>query len=111
MPTEATAAIVVCGDESVSHLWVEDATIAAVTMQYAATSLGLGSCWFNIRNNECKAGLSSRDHIAGIIDLPSNLNVECIIALGYPDEAAVPYKKEELRYDQVSFGIYGKTLV
>ena len=49
------------------------------------TSLGLGSRWFNI---------------AGIINLPENLDVECIIAIGYPDE--------ELRYNQVN---YGKTLI
>jgi nitroreductase len=108
---DAAVAIVVCGDESVSGLWVEDCTIAAVTMQYAATSLGLGSRWFNIRGNECKEGVTSRDYIAGIIDLPENMDVECIIAVGYPDEEAVPYKEEELRYNQVSYGSYGKTLI
>jgi len=108
---DADLAIVVCGDESASRLWVEDCTIAAVTMQYAATSLGLGSRWFNIRGNECKEGVSSRDHIAGIIDLPENMDVLCIIAVGYPDEAAVPYKKEELHYNKVSYGSYGRSLI
>ena len=32
-----------------------------------------------------------------------NLDIECIIAIGYPDE--------ELRYNQVSYGSYGKTLI
>jgi nitroreductase len=103
---DATAAIVVCGDESVSRLWVEDCAIAAVTMQYAATSLGLGSRWFNIRNKECKEGLSSRDYIAEILGLPDNLDVLCVIAIGHPTEEAVPYKKEDLRYDKVSYGEY-----
>jgi len=105
---DAAAAIVVCGDKSISDLWVEDCTIAAVTMQYAAASLGLGSRWFNIRNRTNKEGVSSRDYIAGIIGLPENLDIECIIAIGYPAEEAVPYKKEELRYNQVSYGSYGK---
>ncbi len=108
---DAAAAIVVCGDESVSNLWVEDCTIAAVTMQYAAASLGLGSRWFNIRGNTCKEGVTSRDYVAGIIGLPENLEVECIIAIGYPAEEAVPYKDEELRYNQVSYGSYGKRLM
>ena len=56
---DASVAIVVCGDPAVSHLWVEDCTIAAVTMQYAAVSLGLGSRWFNIRGNFCKEGVTS----------------------------------------------------
>ncbi len=106
---EAQAAIVVCGDPGVSRLWVEDCTIAAVTMQYAAVSLGLGSRWFNIRNNECKDGLTSRDYVAGILDLPDNLDVLCIIAIGYPAEEAVPYKKEELLYEKISYGRYGES--
>ena len=55
--------------------------------------------------------MSARGYIAGIINLPENLDVECIIAIGYPDEEPVPYKEEELRYNQVSYRSYGKTLI
>ena len=34
---DAPVAVVVCGDPSASGLWVEDCSIAAVTIQYAAT--------------------------------------------------------------------------
>jgi hypothetical protein len=54
--------------------------------------------------------VTSRDYIAEIIGLPEKLDVECIIAIGYPAEEAVPYKDEELRYDQVSYESYGKKL-
>jgi len=104
----ASVAIVVCGDPSVSRLWVEDCTIAAVTMQYAVVSLGLGSRWFNIRGNNCKDGLTSSDYIAELLDLPENLDVQCIIAIGYPGEEVIPYKKEELHYDKVSYNRYGQ---
>ena len=46
---DAPAAVVVCGDPSASGLWVEDCSIAAVTMQYAALALGLGSRWAQMR--------------------------------------------------------------
>lgn len=105
---DAQVAIVVCGDPEVSRLWVEDCAIAAVTMQYAAVSQGLGSRWFNIRNNDCKDGLTSRDYIADIVNLPDNLDVLCVIAIGYSDEEVVPYNKEELQYDKVSYGRYGQ---
>jgi nitroreductase len=45
---DAAVGIVVCGDPSKSHLWIEDCSIAAVSMQYAAHSMGLGTRWSRI---------------------------------------------------------------
>ena len=39
----APLAIAVCADPSKSAPWIEDCTIAALTIQYAAQALGLGS--------------------------------------------------------------------
>ena len=103
----ASLAIVVCADPSESHLWIEDCAIAAVTMQYAAQSLGLGSRWSQMRGNQYNESQSSRDYIAGLLGLPDNLEVECMIAVGYPDEEMVPYKKEELALNKVSYDRYG----
>ncbi len=104
---DAPAAIVVCGDPSVSGLWVEDCAIAAVTMQYAALALGLGSRWAQMKGNNFSEGKTSTQYIAGLLGLPENLTVQCIIAIGYPGEEMVPYKKEELRFDKVSYNRYG----
>lgn len=104
----ASVAIVVCADPSESHLWIEDCAIAAVTMQYAACSLGLGSRWSHMRGNQYNESESSRDYIAGLLGLPDNLEVECIISVGYPDEKMVPYSKEELAFDKVSYDRYGR---
>ena len=105
---DAPAAVVVCGDPAASALWVEDCTIAAVTMQYAANALGLGSRWAQIKGNNFKEGTTSTQYIAQLLGLPENLNVQCIIALGYPGEEMVPYKKDELRFDKVSYNRYGQ---
>ncbi len=104
----APVAVVVCGDPSASGLWVEDCSIAAVTMQYAAHALGLGSRWTHMRGNNFKEGTTSTQYIAQLLGLPDNLNVQCIIALGYPGEEMVPYKKDELRFDKVSYNRYGQ---
>lgn len=105
---DAPVGIVVCGDPSVSKLWVEDCSIAAVTMQYAAHSLGLGSRWACINGNNFDAGKTSTQYIAELLDLPATLIVECIISIGYAGEEMVPYKKEELRYEKVSYNRYGR---
>ena len=104
---DASVAIVVCGDPSKSGVWIEDCSIAAVSMQYAAHSIGLGSRWSHMRGNNFSDNQSSKDYIAGLLGLPDNLDVECIIAVGYPDEEMVPYKKEDLQYEKVSYNRYG----
>jgi len=105
---DAPVAVVVCGDPSASGLWVEDCSIAAVTMQYAAHALGLGSRWAQMKGNNFSEGTTSTQYIAKLLGLPENLNVECIIAIGYPGEEMVPYKKDELRFDKVSYNRYGQ---
>ena len=105
---DATVAVVVCGDPSASGLWVEDCSIAAVTMQYAAHALGLGSRWAHMRGNTFSEGTTSTQYIAKLLGLPENLAVECIIAIGYAAEEMVPYRKEELRFDKVSYNRYGQ---
>ena len=105
---DAPAAVVVCADPSVSGLWVEDCSVAAVTMQYAAQALGLGSRWAQIRGNNFKEGTTSTQYIAELLGLPENLTVQCIIAIGYPGEEMIPYKKDELRFDKVSYNRYGQ---
>jgi nitroreductase len=105
---EASAAIVVCADPSKSHLWIEDCAIAAVSMQYAAHTLGLGSRWAHMRGNKFDDRTSSRDYIADLLGLPDNLEVECMIAVGYPGETVAPYRAEDLRFDKVSYNRFGR---
>ena len=104
---DAAVGIAVCGYPSKSHLWIEDCSIAAVSMQYAAHSMGLGSRWAHMRGNNYDDSTSSRDYIAGLLDLPDNLDVECIVAIGYAGEEMVPYSKEDLGFDKVSYEHYG----
>ncbi len=43
-----------------------------------------------------------------MLDIPSKLKVESMIAVGYPDETKPAHKKEELQYDKVNLNQYGK---
>jgi len=104
---DAPVGVVVCVDPSKSNLWIEDASIVAVSMQYAALSQGLGSRWCQIRGANFNDDKSSRNYIAELLDLPDNLDIECVIAVGYPDEEMVPYKKEELEFGKVNYNRYG----
>lgn len=105
---DASVAIVVCGDPSKSPLWIEDCSIAAISMQYAAISLGLGSRWAHIRGKNYTDDQSSRNYLAELLQLPDNLDVECVIAMGYPDEEIAPYRKEKLPFERVSYNRFGQ---
>lgn len=105
---DASVAIVVCGDTSKSALWVENCSIAAVSIQYAATSLGLGSRWAHMRGKDYNEEQSSRDYLAELLGCPDNVDIECVIALGYPDEKVAPYQKGDLPFDQVSYNRFGQ---
>lgn len=93
---DAALGIVVCGDETVSDVWQEDCSIAAIIVQLAAQSVGLGSCWVQIRNRRHIQGMTSEEYIQGLLGLPADLRVECIISLGYPAEKKSCITNEQL---------------
>ena len=104
----AQLGIVVCADPEKSDVWIEDASIAAIFIQLAATHLELGSCWIQIRDRKHDETQSAEAFIAGVLNIPSNLRIESIIAAGYPAESKPPHSKEELQKEKVFLNQYGK---
>lgn len=105
---DAPLGIVICADPEKCDVWIEDASIAAILIQLAAVSLGLGSCWIQIRERMYDGTKSAEEYVAGILNIPAQLKVASIIAIGYPDMQKPPHKAEELLYEKVHRDIYGK---
>ena len=97
----ARLGIVVCADERESDVWVEDCSIASIILQLTGLSLGLGSCWIQIRNRSYSRDRSSEDYVREVLDLPQGLKVESMIAFGYPDEEREPVPGDKLEYGKV----------
>lgn len=102
----ATLAIVVLGDENKSDVWVEDCSIASILLQLTAQSLGLGSCWVQVRNRQSPEDLSSEKFIHHLLHIPENMRVESVIALGYPAEQRDAKPIEELQYEKIKMNKY-----
>jgi nitroreductase len=102
----AALGIVVCGDESRSDVWVEDCSIASILVQMTAQSLGLGSCWIQIRKRTHAQGMTSEAYIQQLLGLPENLKVESIISIGYPAEKKEAIPKEKLETQKIRINRY-----
>ena len=83
---DAPTAVVVIADPAACDVWIEDASIASIIIQLAAHSLGIGSCWIQIRKRGHRDDIKSEDYVKEVLGIPERSAVESIIALGYPAE-------------------------
>ena len=97
----APLAIAVLGDPQTNDCWIEDCTIAAVSMQYQAEELGLGSCWAQMRGRGLTDGTPADEVIRGILDIPANYRTLCIIAFGHKADERKPQNEDNLKWENV----------
>ena len=97
----APLAVVVLGDPVQNDCWIEDGSIAAISMQYQAEELGLGSCWVQMRGRGLSDGTSADTVIRGILDIPENYSVLCVIAIGHKADERQPQSEDKLKWENV----------
>jgi nitroreductase len=103
----APLGIVVCADPTKSDTCVEDAAIASIFIHLSAASLGLGSCWIQIRKRDREDDLTAGQYVARELGIPETMMVQSIIAIGYPAETKAGHAKEKLLYDKVHYNSFG----
>lgn len=97
----APIAIAVLGDPRQNDCWVEDCAIAAISMQYQAEELGLGTCWIQTRGRGLSDGTSASTVIRGILDIPEGLDVLCLLAVGHKADVRKPQDEDKLKWENV----------
>jgi len=102
----APLAVVVCADSTASDVWVEDCSIAAITLHYAAADLGLGSCWAQIRNRPHTEHQSAENYLQKLLRLPEHMRVEAIIGIGIPAEPKAGHPQTSLMQDRLHHNRY-----
>lgn len=105
---DAALAIVVLGEESRSDCWIEDGSIASIIAQLVAQSLGLGSCWVQIRNRNHSKEKTAEDYVREVLNIPKDIRVLSIISIGYPDEKKRKIRKEELEWGKIFKNRFGE---
>ena len=104
MIKEAALAIVVLGDPVENDCWIEDGSIAAFAMQLQAEDLGLGSCWVQMRGRGLNDGTTADTVVRGVLDIPENYCVLCVLAIGHPTDEKPPKGEDGLRWENVHIG-------
>lgn len=104
---DAALAVVVCADPLASDVWIEDAAIASIYLQLQAEDLGLGSCWVQVRERFTANGTDSGEYVQGVLDIPLQLQVLSIIAIGHKGMERKPFDEEHLQWEKIHLNRYG----
>ncbi|WP_353334397.1 nitroreductase family protein [Bacteroides sedimenti] len=104
---DAALAVVVAADPLVSDVWIEDASVASIMIQLQAEDLGLGSCWVQVRERFAATGMTSDEYVHGVLDIPLQLQVLSIIAIGHKGMERKPFNEENLQWEKIHINKYG----
>ncbi|MCQ2604934.1 MAG: nitroreductase family protein [Bacteroidales bacterium] len=98
---DAPLAVVVIADPQKSDVWIEDASIASTYLHLAAEDLGLGSCWVQIRRRGKEDGEPAGDVLKKALNIPENMEVLSVIAIGYKEEERKPFDLTRLQLERI----------
>lgn len=104
---DAALAIVVMADPLESDVWIEDASIASILIQLQAEDLGLGSCWVQIRERFAATGMPADEYIRGLFDIPLQLQVVSVIAIGHKGMERKPFDEAHLQWEKIHINKFG----
>ncbi|MFH1985605.1 MAG: nitroreductase family protein [Pseudomonadota bacterium] len=103
----APLAVVVTADPKRCDVWIEDAAIATTFIHLAAHSLGLGSCWIQLRNRQHTAEVSSEAYVRDLLGIPDDRRVLSMVAVGYPERRPEGHAVASLPSGKVFQNRYG----
>lgn len=103
----AQLALVIVADPTLSDVWVEDCAIAGISAQYAAESLGLKSCWGQLRLRAHDETISAGDYVRGLLDIPEGFEVPIIIGFGHPVEMPQGHESDSLPWGKLHRNRFG----
>lgn len=104
---DAALGIVVLGDPLASDVWIEDASVASIMIQLQAEDLGLGSCWIQVRGRYTATGMPADEFVHGVLDIPLQLQVLSIIAVGHKGMERKPFDESHLQWEKIHLNKYG----
>lgn len=99
-------AIVILGNPILSDVWIEDASIASIMMQFQAEDLNIGSCWIQVRERKTVNGYLSEDFIKDLLSIPMHLHVLSIMVFGNKDQDRSPIDESSAEWERIHLNKY-----
>jgi len=86
MLSEASAAIAVCGDTTISpDFWIQDCSAATENILVAVAALGLGAVWLGCHPREERVSA-----IREVLGIPGHFGILSLLSIGHPGEKKEP---------------------
>ncbi|MCC8188094.1 MAG: nitroreductase family protein [Bacteroides sp.] len=104
---DAALAVVVTADPLASDVWIEDASVASLMIQLQAEDLNLGSCWIQVRERFAAEHVPADQVVREVLDIPLQLQVLSIIAIGHKGMERKPFDEEHLQWEKIHINTYG----
>ena len=101
MLNNASCAIVTIADKDKSDTIIEDSSISMMNMHLMAASLGLGSCWIQLRIRKSEDGGDSEDFVREVLNIPNNYLCQAILSIGNLEKPSKPHDIEKLNLDKI----------
>ncbi|HJO94449.1 MAG TPA: nitroreductase family protein [Victivallales bacterium] len=105
----APLGIVVAADETKTDTWIEDASVAAATLHYAAESLDLGSCWVQIHNRYTTEKIPSEKYVSELLNIPEHIRVIMILGIGFPDEKKSLHDPSKFNLNKIKYNNFNES--
>lgn len=103
--SQVPLAIAVLGSPLETERWIEDASLSAGWMQLQAENLGLSSCWSQVYGLYTGAGQDCGEYVRMVLDIPYQLEVLCILGIGYGKQYDREIRKDEdLNWEKIHIG-------
>jgi len=88
--------------------WIEDCSLVAENILLEAVNQGLGGCWADVKDGLVLDGTDRESLVRGILKIPVNRRVLCILAIGYSAEVLKLQSEDEYDKKKVHFEWYGR---
>ena len=97
----AQAPIVLVIGSDKGRLWIEDCSLVAGLVYLEATNQGLGTCWIQVREMKTAEGKDTEEEVKKIIGAPKEVQILCLMPLGYPTESLPEHSEKEFERKKI----------
>jgi len=98
--------VVVSKKEATNRYWLEDSCIASAHIYLEAENQGLATCFVQIYGSKRDNGADAEKYVKKILNIPDNINVLCLMPIGYPKQKLAEHNDQEFEKGKIHYEYY-----